>query len=62
MDISDTDLLSKGDTFLLQEGKHRLSFEWLQYERLQHEHFYPVFIKKEIFNLPQTFIIRTEYE
>ncbi len=62
MDILDTDLFSKGDTFLLQEGKHRLSFEWLQYERLQHEHFYPVFIKKEIFNLPQTFIIRTEYE
>ena len=62
MDISDTGLLSKGDTFLVQEGKHRLRFEWLQFEELQHKYFYPIFIKKEIFHLPQTFTIRTEYE
>ena len=62
MDISDTGLLSKGDTFLVLEGKHRLQFEWLQFEELQHKYFYPIFIKKEIFHLPQTFTIRTEYE
>lgn len=62
MDISDTDLLSKGDSFFLPEGKHRHTFEWLQWERLQDEYFYPIFIKKEIFHLPKTFTIRAEYE
>ncbi len=62
MNISDTDLLSKGDTFCLREGTHQHTFEWLKWERLQHECFYPLFIKTEIFHLPQTFTIRTEYE
>ena len=62
MDISDTDLLSKGNTFSLQEGKQRHTFAWLKFEQLQHEYFYPIFIKKEIFQLPETFTLRTEYE
>ncbi len=62
MDISDTDLLSKGEKFFLSEGKHRHTFEWLQWERLEDEYFYPIFIKKEIFHLPKTFTIRAEYE
>lgn len=62
MDISDTDLLSKGNKFFLQEGKHQHTFEWLQWERLQDEYFYPIFIKKEIFHLPEAFTIRAEYE
>lgn len=62
MDISDTDLLSKGDKFFLPEGKHRHTFEWLQWERLEDEYFYPIFLKKEIFHLPDVFTIRAEYE
>ena len=62
MDISGTDLLSKGDKFSLREGKCWHCFEWLPYERLQHEYFYPNFIKTEIFHLPQTFTMRTECE
>lgn len=62
MDISDTDLLSRGDAFFRQEGVHRHTFQWLKYEQLQHEYFYPVFLKKKIFDLPQTFMIQTEYE
>ena len=62
MDISDTDLLSRGDAFFRQEGVHRHTFQWLKYEQLQHEYFYPVFLKKQIFDLPQTFMIQTEYE
>ena len=62
MDISDTDLLSRGDKFSMLEGNHRHTFEWLKCEQLQHEYFYPLFLKKEIFHLPQTFTIRTEYE
>lgn len=62
MDISDTDLLSKGDRFFLWEGTHQNTFEWLKFEQLEHEYFYPVFIKKAIFHLPHSFVIRTEYE
>ena len=62
MDISDTDLLSRGDAFFRQEGVHRHTFQWLKYEQVQHEYFYPVFLKKQIFDLPQTFMIQTEYE
>lgn len=62
IDISQTDLLAKGDRFVLQEEQHQHTFEWLKYEQLQHEYFYPLFLKKEIFDLPQTFTLRTEYE
>lgn len=62
MDISGTDLLSKGNQLSMQEGTHRHTFEWLKFEQLQHEYFYPIFIKKEIFHLPDTFTLRAEYE
>lgn len=62
IDISNTDLLSKRDKFFCQEREYRHTFEWLQCEQLQHEYFYPLFIKKEILHLPQTFTIRSEYE
>lgn len=62
MDISHTDLLCRGDSFFMQEGSHQHTFEWLKYEQLQHEYFYPLFLKKEIFDLPQMFTIRAEYE
>lgn len=62
MDISHTDLLCRGDRFFMREGSHQHTFEWLKFAQLQHEYFYPLFLKKEIFDLPQTFTIRTEYE
>ena len=62
MDISDTNLTERGNVFTLTEGKHTHTFEWLEFDRLQDEYFYPVFLKKEIFNLPKQFILRTELE
>lgn len=62
VDIADTSLLARGDRFSLPEGSHRHIFQWLEYEQLQREYFYPVFLKKQIFDLPQTFTIQTEYE
>lgn len=62
MDVSGTGLLSQGDQFILQEGEHKHTFEWLPFEQLQNQYIYPAFIKKEIFHLPQTFTIRTERE
>lgn len=62
MDIADTDLLSRGKAFTSQEGQRTHAFEWLEFERLNDEYFYPIFLKKDIFNLPDEFTIRTELE
>lgn len=61
LDVSDTGLLSSGDRFCLTEGES-CSFEWLSFERLKDEYFYPAFLKDEIFALPKTFTLRTELE
>lgn len=61
-DISDTALLAKGSVFTLSEGHHIHTFEWLEFNRLKDEYFYPLFLKKEIYNLPNEFTIRTENE
>ena len=62
MDISDTGLLKKGASFTWTEGKHTHVFEWLAFDRLKDEYFYPLFLKEDIFNLPKVFTIRTEIE
>ncbi|MBO4562813.1 MAG: NUDIX domain-containing protein [Clostridia bacterium] len=62
MDISGTDIASRGDKFTLFEGRHTHEFEWLPFERLREEYFYPVFLKEKIFDLPETFTLMTERE
>ena len=62
MDITDTDLLSRGEAFPANEGPRTHQFEWLAYERLKDAYFYPLFLKTEIFDLRNTFTIRTELE
>ena len=62
MDISETDLLERGNEFTVNEGKKTHIFEWPDFDQLKEEYFYPLFLKKEIFNLPNEFTIRTEIE
>jgi len=62
MDITGTDLLSRGETFTTREGHRTHSFAWLAFDRLKDEYFYPLFLKNDIFNLPEVFTIRTEKE
>ena len=62
MDITGTDLLSRGEHFFRKEGSRTHEFQWLPFSQLQEEYFYPNFLKTEIFRLPQTFTIRTEFE
>ena len=62
MDITGTDLLSRGKNFTTKEGNRTHTFEWLEFNRLKEEYFYPLFLKKDIFNLPGVFTIRTELE
>ena len=62
MDISDTDLLSRGNTFTLREGTRLHTFEWLKFETLDKLNFVPSFLKKDIYHLPDQLTIRTETE
>ena len=62
IDFSKTDLLDRGQCFTLHERAHIHDFEWLPFERLEKEYFYPVFLKTGIFDFPEQFTIRTEYE
>ena len=62
MDISGTDLLVRGERFTAKEGHRTHTFEWLAFDRLKNEYFYPSFLKEDIFNLPNVFTIRTEIE
>ena len=62
MDVAGTGLLAKGNKFISKEGHRTHTFEWLEFKRLKDEYFYPLFLKKDIFNLPNEFTIRTEIE
>lgn len=62
MDISHTDLLSKGKQFVLNENNHRHTFEWLEFDRLKDEYFYPIFLKEKIWELPKTLTILSNYD
>lgn len=61
MDISESELLAKGNRFTLTEGKQVHTFEWLLFEKLKDTYFYPLFLKEDIFHLPECFTIRTEF-
>ena len=62
MDISKTDLLSRGEKFVSNEGRRTHIFQWLEFESLKDQYFYPLFLKQNIFNLPSEFTLRTEIE
>ncbi len=62
MDISGTDLLGRGETFAGPEVYNSQYFTWLPIEKLEREYFYPIFLKKEIFHLPDGLVLRAEYE
>ncbi len=62
MDVSGTGLLNRGEIFHGAEKHHRQRFAWLPLEGLEKEYFYPIFLKKEIFHLPESLTLRAEYE
>ena len=62
IDVSGTELPDKGPRFTLTEGRHVHDFEWLEFDRLKDEYFYPVFLKTAIYDLPEQLTLRTEYE
>ena len=60
MDTADTGLLERQNTFTRTEGTDTHIFKWLEIAQLKDETVYPLFLKKEISNLPDGFTIRTE--
>ena len=62
LDAAQTDLLSRGEGFTRQEGPHTHDFEWLPFDRLRDEYFYPIFLKTEIYHLPEHLTLRTDRE
>lgn len=62
VDISKTDLPVRGESFILNEGETAHRFDWLKFEELETNYFYPLFLKKEIFHLPESLKMITIYE
>ena len=62
IDISKTDIFKRGDKFISQEGKRFHEFEWLRFDRLKNEYFYPIFLKERIFDLPEQLELLTTFE
>ena len=62
MDVTETGLLEKGDVFSYEEDGHVHTFEWMPFEALKDAYLYPLFIKEQIFCLPETLTLMTEFE
>lgn len=62
IDVSETDILSRGETFACREGSRTHQYTWLPFERLEGEYFYPHFLKKKIFHLPEQLTMQAEFE
>ena len=62
IDVSETDLPTRGESFVRYENKKRYFYEWIPLSRLKDEYLYPLFIKEKIHDLPQNFTMLAEYE
>lgn len=62
MDISASDIISRGEFFKLKEGKVMHEYEWIEFDRLEELYFYPLFLKKAVFDLPEHLTMLTEIE
>ena len=62
VDISGTDLPSRGNPFLRTEGDQAYLYQWIPLAQLQEIYLYPLFIKEKIHDLPEHLTILAEYE
>ena len=62
LDAAGTDLLLRGDRFRGPERRHVHDFAWLPFDRLRDEYFYPLFLKTDIYHLPEGLTLRTDRE
>ncbi len=62
VDISETEVPARGNSFVRYEGNKRHYYEWIPLDKLKDEYLYPQFIKEKIHSLPEAFTLLTEYE
>ncbi|MCM1115826.1 MAG: NUDIX domain-containing protein [Clostridium sp.] len=62
VDIHGTGFDMFDDTFTLAEGNRLNTFEWIAFEELSNQIVYPLFIKDEIYSLPDSLTIRIDEE
>lgn len=62
VNISETDILQRGNKFTVIEGKHTLKFEWLKIDEIDSRYLVPEFLKRELKSLPENFKIITVIE
>ena len=60
VDVSGTDLMERGEEFSTREDGQVNTFRWVEFEKLEGMYLYPLFIKKEIFALPESLQMLTE--
>lgn len=60
IDCSDTDLISRGESFIIKERHHTLEFKWLNVDSLEEAYFYPTFLRKRLKELPEGVEMITE--
>ncbi|MCM1286638.1 MAG: NUDIX domain-containing protein [Bacteroides sp.] len=62
ININNTDFNNFEDEFSLDEGNNTNFFKWISFEKLGEQLVYPIFIKDEIFNLPDSLEMKIDYE
>ena len=62
IDISNTDILSRGERFYGCESEKHQCFEWLDFDEVKNAYLYPEFIKEKVDKLPETFEIINEFK
>lgn len=60
IDCSNTDLISRGESFIIRERHHTLEFKWLPVNALEDAYFYPTFLRERMKKLPEGVEMITE--
>ena len=62
VDVTNTDLLSRGKSFPGAEWEKGQRFTWMPFDQAEQAYLYPLFIKKHIRELPEQLTLLTEIE
>ena len=62
IDVSQTDLPERGESFVRYEGQRRYLYHWIPLSQLNDTYLYPLFVKEHIHKLPDALTILAEYE
>ncbi len=62
VDITNTDLLSRGASFMGKELKKEQCFKWMSFDEAKEAYLYPLFIKERLKSLPTALEFITEIQ